>query len=168
MSYLFRASTILKHKNLRLFKKVKEYLKEQYERDAMRQAVSGNYLQENERFQFPTKLEKEENRVPQTPEEEQALIQEMEAEASNLEKIRMQELDKIYGTNTYFHPINEAFEERLDSEFVMERKRSKRRMLKELGPDRFFEFDPQEKIEGPKVRNWQEYYKNLNQISKLY
>src|SRR4051812_7392934 len=116
MSYLFRSSNILKHRNLRLFKKVKEFLKIRYEHDSINQALSGNYMKENDKFQYPAHYENQENKVPQTPEEEHSVIQETEKEVSNLEKYRMQELDKIYGTNTYFHPINEGYEERLDSE----------------------------------------------------
>ena len=39
---------------------------------------------------------------------------------SDLERERMNKLDQLIGTNTHFHEI-ESFEERLDSETVMEK-----------------------------------------------
>lgn len=53
-----------------------------------------------------------------------------------MERIRMQKLDETLGTTTHFHET-EAYEERLDSETIMERKSLVRKEL-EVEKNRYF------------------------------
>lgn len=165
MSYLFRSFTILQKKNLRIFKRLKEAIEDRATPN-ISDVVHGTNLREAERFQYPVEIQDPLTKEPMDPQEEHEVLMETEKVISDLEKARMMELDKIYGTNTFFHPINETFEERLDSEHVMEVLKNKRKHLHTtLQPSRLYEFDPQEKIEAPKIRNKQEFFKNLKKLS---
>jgi len=168
MSYLFRKFTLLRPNNLRVFNKIKDLVKHGFTPDP-KEILRGEKLSEVNQFQYPTEIREAVDRDPQTIQEEQEVLEETEKIVSDLEKARMQELDKIYGTSTHFHPINEVYEERLDSEHVMERRRAKKKHMEQIyQPARFFERDPQTKFEAPKIRNKQEFFKNLKKISKIY
>ncbi|CAD8168948.1 unnamed protein product [Paramecium pentaurelia] len=78
-----------------------------------------------------------------------------QTEISDLERIRMKNLDVKLGTNTYFHEI-QSYEERLDSDNVMRRQVLARRELqkeKDLAVAHLFNPDPQQKVKTPWIRN---------------
>ncbi|CAD8177008.1 unnamed protein product [Paramecium octaurelia] len=124
----------------------------------------------NRKDGFITKLK---NRLLKEDEEEKQIIphqtmkqplnvkQEIEqfisqqTEISDLERIRMKNLDNKLGTNTHFHEI-QSYEERLDSDNVMRRQVLARRELqkeKDLAVAHLFDPDPQQKIKTPWIRN---------------
>jgi len=53
--------------------------------------------------------------------EDKEIFLEENKDISDLERQRMTNIDKVLGTSTHFHETK-VFEERLDSEHVMERK----------------------------------------------
>ena len=77
----------------------------------------------------------------------------------------MNNIDKVLGTNTLFHETK-VYEERLDSEHVMERKIVKleegRKKLTAF--DRLLSTDPQKKRDLPKIRNFTEFSKRMVDI----
>ncbi|CAD8183646.1 unnamed protein product [Paramecium octaurelia] len=78
-----------------------------------------------------------------------------QTEISDLERIRMKNLDNKLGTNTHFHEI-QSYEERLDSDNVMRRQVLARRELqkeKDLAVAHLFDPDPQQKAKTPWIRN---------------
>ncbi|CAD8099575.1 unnamed protein product [Paramecium sonneborni] len=78
-----------------------------------------------------------------------------QTEISDLERIRMKNLDDKLGTNTHFHEIK-SYEERLDSDNVMRRQVLARRELqkeKDLAIQHLFDPDPQQKVQKPWIRH---------------
>ena len=90
---------------------------------------------------------------------------EEQKEISEIEKTRMQEIDKNLGTNTHFHEI-ETNEERLNSEFVMEREALREFAQKDDFLETLVTLDPQQKLSKPKIRNFNEFAKKALEMSK--
>ncbi len=82
---------------------------------------------------------------------------------SDLERERMSRLDGLIGTKTYFHEIA-SYEERLDSETVMEKS-----LLKKsdptIGLDVNTYLDPQRERQMPKIVNFLKYAQDAQQFS---
>ena len=85
---------------------------------------------------------------------DQAHVAEAEQDLNQFEKIKLKELDSLYGTSTYYHDI-QPNEMRLDSEHIMNLK-----MLERLVPgqfdidfDRFITYDPQREMKSHGVRS---------------
>lgn len=92
---------------------------------------------------------------------------EQQKEISEIERLRMKEIDKMLGTNTHFHEV-EPNEERLNSEFVMERQALKEFAEQEDTYERLVQLDPQQKIIRPKIRNFHQFAKKAFEMSNLF
>ena len=90
--------------------------------------------------------------------EAQLRMMEDQKEISDIERVRMKQIDKIVGTSTHFHEV-QPNEERLSSEFVMERQALKTYSEKDNYLDNMVNLDPQQRIIPPKIRNYHEFSK---------
>lgn len=129
------------------------------------QSRAAKNLSEHAPFQFPSNDLKPNDRVPINALEEKLMIIENEKQHSEIEKLQMKEIDKFLGTNTYFHETA-ANEERINSEFVMQRKF----LTKANDGQQFLSLmasqDPQEEIINPKIRNFSQFVKEAQSLSK--
>lgn len=129
------------------------------------QSRAATNLSEHAPFQFPANDLKPNDRVPINALEEKLMIIGNEKERSEIEKLQMKEIDRYLGTNTYFHEVA-ANEERINSEFVMQRKF----LTKANDGQEFLNLmanqDPQEEIINPKIRNFAQFVKEAQSMSK--
>ncbi|KAL4435988.1 hypothetical protein ABPG74_022223 [Tetrahymena malaccensis] len=105
------------------------------------------------------------NRITMSVKEDKEIFLEENKDISDLERNRMQNIDKALGTKTVFHEIK-TYEERLDSEHVMERKLVKLEQgrIKKTAIDRLLTTDPQKKRDLPRIRNFSEFSKRMIDI----
>lgn len=75
----------------------------------------------------------------------------------------MKNIDDVLKTNTYFHET-QPYEERIDTEHIMEVKLVKKSQGHKTLMDRFLAFDPQEKRQMPKFRSFQKFAEDLQEI----
>ena len=167
MQRLFRSKSVYNSNcfSRKFLDKIKNSLVSQKNARIEQGARSGEHLSDQVQFQFPSDKLQPENLKPKSLSEEIEQQKAFQQEIANTEKKRLQELDKIFNTSTYFHDIEPEYEERLDSEHILERKALKQRFLK--GKERSLAIDPQEKIPIPKIRNRSEFYAEISEHSNI-
>lgn len=123
-------------------------------------------LSEQLPFQYKMDETKPKTITPMIVLEAQLRTIEEQKEISEIESLRMKEIDKMLGTNTYFHEVQDN-EERLSSEFVMERKALKDFAEQESFTDVLVNIDPQQRLSMPKIRNFNDFAKKAFEMSKF-
>ena len=166
MSYLFRNFNTNRHGQFRFFKKISSLFKGKGY-DPTHDIISGDKLRNIDQYKFPAKLDNLKDRIPNTLEEQNELQQEKEIEISDIERRRMLKIDEVLGTKTHFHEVQEKYEERLDSEFIMEREQLKYKHAQEKEIS-LFDFDPQVQLKPPDIRNMREFKKQLKEIGAYF
>jgi hypothetical protein len=151
-----------------LLSKIRKFLDPDTSDSVLRKDQQNNPLSESNNYKYSVRdISEQEKPIAHTFTGERQQMREYEEQLGNLEKVRLRELDKALGTNTYFDE-SKPYEERISSEIIMERKilRKIKEQHQETVLDKVFAYDPQEKRNMPKIRNFKQFIKDIEGISK--
>lgn len=155
MSYLFRNKKFHTTPK-RFYDKFRKMLLDKLDASTEKRVLKAEHLENRPEYKFPNKvIDPEQKKIanPKTLEEQNKMVADRMREWTELEKRRMKAVDELLGTDTYFHDIQEQYEERLDSEFVMVREKLKRKYELASPGLKGIDLDPQVKIRVPEIRN---------------
>ena len=150
-----------------LLSKIKQFLDPDTNNSALKRDQQNNPLSESNNYKYSVREISEEKPIAHTFTGERQQMREYEEHLGNLEKGRLKELDKALGTNTFFDE-SKPYEERISSEIIMERKilRKIKEQHQETVLEKIFSYDPQENRRAPRIRNFKQFIKEIEGMSK--